>query len=664
MPVIETAPPPLVALTLAPDPGFKMTFAGMVVTEELGRPFEAYLDLTSTERKGELAVMLGCAATVTITQPGTAKRYFNGIIARATYTGVGSGSHRYRIELRPWIWLLSRRRDCRIFQNKSAWEIITTVFRDQGFTNFEDKRQSQSGSIVLEYCVQFEETDLDFVTRLMEKYGIYYFSTHQDGQHSLVFADDPASHSSIGKAIPYRLPQTELRRVEDHVWKWSADLMLQSGKVAFRDYNFLTPTADLTTKSVQPASHPHGDYEVYDYPGPYANVGDGQKVATVRMQELAARREILRGITNARAMATGYKFTLSENPDTTQNREYLVIATTTTFELSEGRADARGEVLDQFTCELTAIPGATPFRLDLQTPWPRMRGPQTARVVGKAGDEITTDQYSRIKVKFPWDRAAAQDDTASCWIRVAQSWAGIGWGGIAIPRVGHEVVVDFLDGNPDRPIVTGSVYHANNTVPYALADNKTRSTFKTNSSPGGGGFNELRFEDKKGDEEVFLQAQKDFNITVLHNQTSTITQDRTTTVQKGNDTLTVSEGNRAVTVTKGNESLTVSQGNRAVTVSQGNDDHTVSQGNRSATVSQGNESVTVSAGNHSLTVSAGSSTISAGQSITLKVGGNSIVIDTSGITINGMKITMSASGQLQASAGGTMALQAPSIALN
>ena len=267
-------------------------------------------------------------------------------------------------------------------------------------------------------------------------------------------------------------------------------------------------------------------------------------------------------------------------------------------------------------------------------------------------------------MKFPWDRAVAQDDTASCWIRVAQSWAGIGWGGIAIPRVGHEVVVDFLDGNPDRPIVTGSVYHANNTVPYALADNKTRSTFKTNSSPGGGGFNELRFEDKKGEEEVFLQAQKDFNITVLHNQTSTITQDRTTTVQKGNDTLTVSEGNRAVTVTKGNESLTVSQGNRAVTVSQGNDDHTVSQGNRSATVSQGNESVTVSAGNHSLTVSAGSSTISAGQSITLKVGGNSIVIDTSGITINGMKITMSASGQLQASAGGTMALQAPSIALN
>jgi type VI secretion system secreted protein VgrG len=659
-------------LKMEPDPGFKMTFAGMVVTEELGRPFEAELDVASAKRSGDLAKLLGTSVTVVIRLPGGGSRYFNGVVARANYSGMTSGAYRYRLELRPWIWLLSRVRDCAIYQNLSAWQIMTQIFRQAGFT-FEDKRQSQSGDVVLDYCVQFEETQFDFVTRLMEKYGIYYFSTHEDGHHKLVFADDPNSHTSIGKAIPYRFEQAEVRRVEDHVWEWSVDLALQSGKVTHRDYNFLTPSLSLEAKSVAASGAPTDSYEAYDYPGQYGTADDGQKVATVRMQSIAARNEVLRGTTNARGMVTGGKFTLSENPDAAQNREYLVVATTMTYTLSEGRADQRGDALDQFETSLVAIPGTTPYRLEQLTPWPRMRGPQTARVVGKSGDEITTDAYGRIKVQFFWDRLGKSDENSSCWIRVSQTWAGLGWGGMVIPRIGQEVIVDYLDGNPDRPIVTGCVYNATNTVPYALDANKTRSTFKTNSSSGGGGFNELRFEDKKGEEEVFFQAQKDYNVVVLNNETVKITQDFTTTVDKGNrattvstgnDTLTVSKGDRSVTVSQGNESLTVSQGNRSVTVSQGNDSHTVSTGNRSATISQGNDSVTVSLGNHSIEVDVGSSTITAKQSITLQVGANSIVIDTSGITINGAKIAASATGQFQASAGGSMTLQALSIALN
>jgi type VI secretion system secreted protein VgrG len=628
-----------VTLTVSPDPGFPLTFSSMVVTEELGRPFEAQLDVSSATRSGGLTNMLGCSVTVAVKlSGGTSKRYFNGVVARAVYSGLSGGSYRYRLELRPWIWLLSRRRDCQIFQNKSAWDIITGVFRTEGFTDFSDQRQSQSGDVTLDYCVQYEETLLDFTTRLMEKFGIYYHTEHQNGRHSLVFTDDPNSHKSVGKAIPYRYKQTDLRQVDEHIWEWSADLALQAGKVTLRDYNFTTPSADLTAKSNQPGSHSHGSLEVYDYPGPYLNAGDGQKIAAVHMQYHNSRREVVHASTNSRAIYAGCKFTLSDNPDTTQNREYMVIRTVTHFSHEEGRSVSRGSQIDQYTCEITAIPGSMQYRLESLTGWPRMRGPQTAKVVGESGQEITTDQYARIKVKFFWDRSDVQDENASCWIRVSQPWAGPGFGGMVIPRIGQEVIVDFLDGSPDRPIVTGCVYNATNTNADTMPANKTRSGFKTNSSPGGGGFNELRFEDKKGEEEVFLQAQFDFNVNVLNNQTTTIKKDRTTTVQQGND------------------SLTVSQGNRSITVSQGNDDHTVSKGNRSATVSTGNDSLTVSTGNHSITVSAGSATVSAGQSITLKVGANSIVISTSGITINGATVGVTGTG--------SVTVQAPSIALN
>ena len=624
-------------VTVTPDPGFKLVFDSMTGTEALGRPFLYELQMSSVKAQGELMSLLGSSVTVSITLPDNSKRYFNGIAARLAYAGLQGGAFSYRIELRPWIWLLSRTQDCQIFQNMSAYAIISQIFQKAGFSDVQDNRQNQAGSTELEFCVQYRETAFDFVTRLMEEWGLYYFFKHGDGKHTLVICDDPNSHASVGAAIPFQPDQTELRAVEDHIWQWSSELMVMPGTFTYRDYNFTTPTADLETRSMLQGSHPHGDLEVYDYPGPYDTAANGDKLAKVRMQDLNSRRQILYGTSNSRRLYTGCKFTLSKFYQDSENIEYTVIGANYTLSMAEGSATTAGAMRDTFRCTFQAIKGSTNFQLNRQTPRPMIRGPQTAKVVGASGDEITTDQYGRVKVKFYWDRSTTQDENSSCWIRVAQVWAAAQWGAIFIPRVGQEVVVEFLEGNPDRPIITGCVYNANNMVPYGLPDNKTRSTIKTNSSTGGGGFNEIRFEDKAGSEEVFFQAQKDYNKIVKNNETVTITQDTTTTVQ---------------------------QGNRSITVSQGNNSLTVSQGNNSVTVSQGNDSLTVSTGNHSITVSSGSSTVSAAQSITLKVGSNSITISTTGITMNGGQISATASETMSLDGGGEMSLTAGMIGIN
>jgi type VI secretion system secreted protein VgrG len=622
------------SVTVSPDPGFELVFERLEAIEPLGRPFTLNLEVSSTKSTAGVMPLLGASVTIKFTRTDNTVRFFNGVVGRIVYGGLSGGAARYYLEVRPWIWLLSRTQDCRIFQATAPFDIITKLFRYNGFTDFVDKRQNQAGSTVLDYCVQYRETSLDFVTRLMEQFGIYYFFTHADGKHTLNFADDPGSHPSLPAAITYQRDMTEFRTVTDHIWGFSADLRLQAGVYTQTDYNFTTPRLDLTARSRNPPPHPHSDLEIYDYPGCHDTVANGEKLADIRNQEATARRQTFTGSTNARGLQIGSKFTLKDAVATGMNGDYLVIGTTSQFEAGESKSADAGELTDSYRCEFQAIPATTNFRLDRQTPVPLIRGPQTAKVVVQSGSEITTDQYGRVKIKFPWDRLGKNDDTASCWVRVAQSWAGLSWGSIFIPRKDQEVVVEFLEGNPDRPIITGCVYNADQTVPYSLPGNATRSTIKSNSSQGGNGFNELRFEDKAGSEEVFFQAQKDYTKKVLNNETVTITQDTTTTVQ---------------------------------------------QGNRSVTVSQGNDTTTISTGNHSIKISAGASTVEAAQSITLKVGSNSITIDTTGVTISAAKISLQATGQLsgqgatvsfnsqgmmQVQAAGVMTLQGSEIAIN
>jgi type VI secretion system secreted protein VgrG len=642
-----------VTVTISPEPDFTMVFDEMTVTEELGRPTLIELDLSSGDAKGKIETLLGSSVTIAMTGADSTKTYFNGILTRITFTGRDGGVYRYHAELRSWIWVLKHTQDCKIFQEQTAWDIIQAVFRANGFSDVDDKRQNQSGSIKLDFCVQYRESAYDFVMRLMELYGIYYYFEHKDGQHMLVAADDPNSHTQLDKAFPFYFGQTEQRAVEDHVWEWTSDLTLRPGAYMHRDYNFTVPSLDTGTKSMSPGQHKYGSLEVYDYPGIFEVVADGQTLADVRMQAHKARVQVFEGRSNSRLLRCGVKFSITGAPDPELDQSYLAIRTVTTMTMAEGGSDTTGQLVDSYRVSVVAIPAATPFRLEQTTPKPMIRGPQTALVVGTSGSEITTETYGRVKVQFYWDRVGKNDENSSFWIRVAQTWAGPGWGSIFIPRIGMEVVVSFLEGNPDRPLITGVVYNGTNAVPYGLPDNATRSTIKTNSSPDGGGFNELRFEDKKGSEEIFMQAQKDYNWSVLHSETGTITQDQTITVQ---------------------------QGNRSVTVSQGNDSKTVSKGNHSTTVSTGNHSTTVSTGNHSLAVDAGGSKTTTGQafevtantqinltaltSIALTVGPCSIQITTSGITISAPQIQCSADEMMSVNGGGELTLQAGMIMIN
>jgi type VI secretion system secreted protein VgrG len=634
----SSSSPARVTVTLTPPPsGVTLEFESLRGKEELGRPYLYALELTAKQAKPDLTAILGGMVVIAFAN-GQAKRYVTGYVARASFEGMRAGAYLYRLELRPWIWLLSRVQNSRIFQNVSIWSIITTIFQEAGFSgNVTDSRQNSAGSQVVEYCVQYNETSMDFVTRLMEKYGLYYYFTHSSDGHNLVVADDPNSHTALSKTLPYANQQTEFRQVDAHVWGWSSDLAFLSGAVTFNDYNFKTPGNQLLAKSLNPGSHPKSSYEVYEYPGPYGVINDGTKIAGLRMQHIAARRSVVHASSNSRDLTNGCKFTLSDFDDTTQNKEWLVIEAELSLTAGETVAEKEGETADAFLITITAIPGTTPFGLEETTPWPCVNGPQTALVVGKSGDEITTDQYGRVIVSFYWDRNSQKNETSSCYIRVAQVWAANGWGATFIPRIGQEVIVEFIDGNPDRPLITGCVYNGTNALPYPPSGdtNATRSTIKSNSSKGGNGFNELRFEDKAGSEEVFFQAQKDYNWNVINNETGTVGQ---------NSTVTVTNGNRVVNVSAGYDSLTVSKGNQTITVSSG-----------SSTITAGT-AISLVVGSNSFVLDTSSATIT--------VGASSVKLTSSSVTVNGGNISLSATEGLTANGGAEMTLQAGEIAIN
>jgi type VI secretion system secreted protein VgrG len=611
-----------IQVKFSPDPGYVLRFRGYTIVDKLGHPFLITLDLSSDELK-DAKDWIGSKVTLTMkaSGEGAEKNYLNGIITRVISQGIKSGSYHYHAEIRPWLWLLTRVVDCLIFQNKSVFDIITNVFRNAGFSDFEDKRQSSSGDVTLDYCVQYRESSYDFVMRLMEEFGIYYFFKHEDGKHTLVFADDPNSHETISEAIPFGADRSGPRTMSNHITEWQINNSLESAKFTFRDYNFETPSADLTAKSIQSPNHTYGSFEVYEYPGTYDKQADGTKLTDVRIQAIGKNRHVMEFSSNARNLRPGWRFTLKDHPIKESNRDYLVTRVEFSQSSDEHAGGSDGETIDTYRAKLHAVPGDVNFRLDRRTPRPMIRGPQTAVVDGESGEEITTDKYGRVKVKFYWDRGDAQDNQHTCWIRVAQSSAGTGWGHIFIPRKGQEVVVEFLEGNPDRPLITGVVYNANVTVPYNLPDNKTQSGIKTSSSKGNSGNNELRFEDKAGSEEVFFHAQKDYVKKVLNNETVTIHKDTKTTVEAGDRTVTVSQGG---------DTLTVSSGNHKIDVSAGKSDVSAAQ------------SITLTVGSNSVKIDT--------TSITLAAGANTIKMDPSGVSVNGTQVQIQGTAQISISA--------------
>jgi type VI secretion system secreted protein VgrG len=604
--------------------------------EELSRPFSFTLDLVSENTSVAAGDLVGQAVGWSIRDPGTGNpRYFHGYV-RKLMTGpkMSRVLRSYRIEVVPWLWFLTRSTNCQIFQNKTMPDIITAVFDQFGFSAYEKKLNGTYPT--REYCVQYRETAFDFVSRLMEEYGIFYKFAFSEGAHTLVLADSTSSYAACAQGTVEYRPESGAAGA---IYRWDRSFEFGSGKATHTDYNFTTPSSSLlesspTTVNLSGIS----SFELFDYPGRYATGSDGDALAQVRIEEVEARYDTAAGESRCASLVPGGTFTLSVHP--ADNGAYVLYAVEHqgTENWVAGTSSGTADYRNSFTC----APAATLFRPARTTRRPLVHGPQPAVVVGPSGEEIYTDQYGRIKVQFFWDRVGQMNENSSCWMRVAELWAGQKWGMIFTPRIGQEVIVEFLEGDPDQPLVTGRVYNANQMPPYALPDNMTQSGLRTRSTKGGGAddFNELTFEDKKGNEQIYFHAQKDFvrlvenddTLTVQHDQSITVTNNRTLEVSKGYEKITIDQGDRTRTVSQGNDSLTVTQGKRTIEV---NSDHslTVKQGNRSVTVQQGNDSLTVSQGNMTIEVSSGSATLEAAQSITLKVGGNSIVINTSGITL-------------------------------
>jgi type VI secretion system secreted protein VgrG len=519
--------------------------------EELGRLFEYTVDLLSDNESVSPDDLLGKKMTIEMDMVDTTKRYFDGYVSRFTQVGHLAYFAHYRATLRPWFWLLTQTSDCRIFQHMTVPDIVKAVFGDNGFSDFEERL---SGSYrEWEYCVQYRETDFNFVSRLLEQEGIYYFFKHVSGKHTLVLCDDYSSHSVLEaySEIPY-LPPTEAgsSRWRDYIHSWKFSKSVRPGKYAHTDYDFKKPKSDLSANALMPRSHPYSDYEIYDYPGEYEIPPDGESYARHRIQELQGAHEVLEGKGNARGVTTGGLFTLTEHPRGDQNREYLVTAAS--YELQADGFESVPEIAQGplYACEFSCMDTKEGFRAARTTPKPMVQGPQTALVVGPSGEEIYTDEYGRVKLQFHWDRYGARDENSSCWVRVAQVWAGKNWGAIHIPRIGQEVIVDFLEGDPDRPIVTGRVYNADQMPPYDLPANMTQSGIKSRSTKGGNPstFNEIRFEDKKGSEELYIHAEKNHTNITENSRSESVGYNRSLTV--GHDKTEQVKNDKTITVTK------------------------------------------------------------------------------------------------------------------
>lgn len=481
--------------------------------EHLGGIFEYELELTS-EKPDEVDIdqVLGGPMTVRLELADGEYRYFNGIVSRFVMVTGDAEFPTYHATVVPWLWALTRSADCRIFHDtaRQEWDvpkIVLQVFRDFGASAFRD---ALSGTYQkLEYTVQYAETAFNFVNRLLEREGIYYFFEHAEDAHTLVLADAPTAHEPLpnyADPLIYR-GRDRAHPGEEHLFRWEVRKQVQPGAVALGGFDFKQPANDLKVRSTVQRPHPQSDFEVYDFPGSYIERDVGEQYARVRLEEFQTQHEVIHAEANVRGLACGYTFKVTGLPDA-EEKEFLVTSARYTINNDAYASGGNGHAGDPFTCQFTAIPATQTYRPPRATPRPLIRGPQTAVVVGPSGEEIHTDPYGRVRVQFPWDRRGQYNEKSSCWIRVAQAWAGKKWGIIFTPRVGNEVIVEHLEGDPDRPVITGRVYNGDSMPPYDLPAQMTMSTLKTYSSKGGDGFNEIRFEDKKGEEQLFIHAQK------------------------------------------------------------------------------------------------------------------------------------------------------------
>ncbi|BEP33240.1 type VI secretion system tip protein VgrG [Variovorax sp. V59] len=545
----------------------QLLFRSMAGTEGLSQLFEFEVELLSPSAALDLKSVLGKPLSLEIqTAVAGEPRFLNGQIVRFSMVGREGGTSRhtvYRASVRPWLWYLTRSSDNKIFQNKSVVEILEEVFGDYGFA-FEKKL---SGSYrQWEYCVQYNESDFAFVSRLMELEGIYYYFKHEKDQHTLVLADDIGAHEAMPgyDTIDYFAADREITEDMEVIREWQPSEEIRSGSYTVDDFNFTTPKGDLMNVRSQPRPHDNADYEIHEWLGDYPAAGDGEHYARVRLEETQALAQRSAGQATVRGMAPGYKFTMRNSPRSDDNQEYLAVAVS--YALREG-GYATGAAPGEYNFDFVVQPTSLAFRAPRQTPVPRTSGPQTATVVGPEGEEIWTDQYGRVKVQFHWDRYGQRNENSSRFVRVSQIWAGERFGGVFTPRIGQEVVVDFIGGRVDRPVIVGRVYNADQMPPFALPGEATKSGIVTRSSKGGSpaNANAFVFEDKMGAEQILLHAERNLDVEVEGDETHTTEKTRTTLI-KGHESATYESGEErhitggAVETIDGGEERTVTGG--------------------------------------------------------------------------------------------------------
>lgn len=595
---------------------------------------------------------LGEPAIIKITSDGQPVRAFHGLLFDAEYIEQTQAGFRYQLTLRPWPYILTRNLDYTIYQELGAVDIIRKTFerRSQSAVDF-DKLNKQPEP--REYCVQYRESDFAYASRLMEEEGIYYFFKHENDKHTLVLCDGRGSHpqASYG-ALRFNPDVGGYRSLEDQITRWNERVSSSAERdVVLRNFDFKKPAAPLEASYPGQNNLPAEKAEVFDYPAGFLAAPAGEALGQTILDTARRERRFYVGQGDAMSLACGQIFTLSKHPIDRLNQAYLIVGLHYRMIGESYRSGAASDEPDALV-EIEAVPADTPWRAPIRTPRPIARGPETAIVTGPSGEEIFTDEFGRVKARFHWDRSASAEDKTSCWMRVASSWGGASFGELFLPRVGQEVIVDFLDGDPDRPLITGRVYNAQRMQVQRLPDEKTKSGLRTQTAYGKStgaydgavdppkeepGFNEIAFEDKSGQELLTVRAQRDMREDVFRDERRNTHRDQTEEVGRHRQ-ITIHTGNDTFTLEKGDEKHTVTTGKRDTQIQQ--DDL--------LKVAQGNLSTEVSMGNISVKASMGKIEIEAMQSIELKVGSSSVKLDPTGITIKGMMISAEAQTQLTA----------------
>jgi type VI secretion system secreted protein VgrG len=534
----------------------QLIFRSMHGAEGLSQLFEFEVDLLSPSVSLDMKSVLGKPLSLEIQTVGE-PRFLNGQIVRFTMIGRESSTSRYvvyRATVRPWLWYLTRTSDCKIFQNKSVVDILEEVFADYNFA-FEKKLSGTYRQ--WEYCVQYQETDFAFVSRLMEHEGIYYYFKHEKNQHTLVLADDIGAHDTLPgyPKISYLAADRDPDPFQEVIDQWQVTEEIRPGTYVVDDYDFKKSKADLMGIRSQPRGNPHDTYEIYEWLGGFSEAEQGEHYSRIRLEEAQSQAERDIGHSSVRGMAPGYRFTMQNCPRQDDNREYLIVSVS--YALREGGYES-GAADSHYSFSFAVQPTSYPFRPPRVTPMTRTNGPQTATVVGKAGQEYWVDQYGRVKVQFRWDRYGKSDENSSCWVRVSSAWAGSNYGAVNHPRKGQEVIVDFIGGHPDRPIIIGRVYNSDQMPPLELPAKVTVSGFVSRSQDGTpANANEFILDDAPGQELVRIHAEKNFEVDVEADETDTVAGKRTTTIEGADKYTTNTSLDETV---NGPHTLTVNKG--------------------------------------------------------------------------------------------------------